>query len=296
MVYTKIQCLGNSFIVFNEEDIVDEVTDTTPLSYLQTLAPILCDYGFGLGADSVLLYENRKGEHWMHVINPDSSIAEVCGNGMRSIARFLWDILEIQDEEIYINTISGRYKHTKIDDLYATANLGKPSLEKFPLNTSLVKHPFLNQKVKIDTLEFNEVSGVSMGNPHLVVMVEDIHNWDIAEVGYLLENHEYFPERTNVHLCEITDKDELTVYTWERGVGITTGCGTGASACAYVAYLNKKIGNNPVKVQMSGGVLTVTIHQDETIELEGYASITTIGEWINQIGLLIQAKNAAGLA
>ena len=225
------------------------------------------------------------------MFNKDGTEAQMCGNGIRCVAKLAYELGLIERETATIETLSG-IKSLKLNITKGKVNnvevdMGEPILipEKIPIikNESVrIEDKKIKAKFKINKKEF-EFTCVSIGNPHAVTFVKDLSKIEINKYGPIFENLNIFPEKTNVEFVEIVDKDNIKMRVWERGSGITQACGTGACATAVAAFINGLAGRKS-DVIMDGG--TVTIEWDETsghILMTGPATKVFDGEIVEEV-------------
>ena len=218
----------------------------------------------GIGSDGlVLIGKSTKADFSMRIFNADGSEAMMCGNASRCIGKYVYDNKLTQKEVITLETLSG----IKILKLHTENGLVEEVTVDMDLplltNSRQINTPDGKMLAKTITVDGKEYKGtfVCMGNPHLVIFIDDIKNVNLPAIGPKLENHPLFPERTNVEFVEVLPDGSLRMRVWERGSGITMACGTGACATAVAAYLNHKAGRKS-RVRMDGGDLQV--HWNET--------------------------------
>ncbi len=255
--FSKLNGQGNDFI------IIDGISSPIKLPGKQIIR--MCDRNFGIGADGLILIKGSNiADFKMDYYNRDGSAAEMCGNGIRCMARFIYDnglsgrnTLNIETlagvKEVYIGTREGKAGSIRV-------NMGKPEFkpENIPVNIKS-GGPIIDHRLKIDSKDFY-INCVSMGNPHCVIFlkdIEDISKFPLDTWGPVLERHEIFPNRTNVEFIKIENSSELSMVVWERGVGSTLACGTGASAAGVIAIRSGKIDGSSVKVKLPGGSLNI---------------------------------------
>jgi len=263
MRFWKMHGLGNDYIV------IDDRSESIHEKGLSKLAETLCRRRFSVGADGLLIVRNSKtADFKMRIFNSDGSEAEMCGNGIRCIAKYCYDNEIVKKKEMNVETLAGL---RRIEVLRQRGNLadvqvdmGVPSFrrEDMPM---VGKGECIDEPFKIDERELN-ITCVSVGNPHCVTFVSDLESFPVNEVGPRIEKHSIFPKGVNVEFITVQDKGEISVRTWERGVGETTACGTGACASVAVAHRLDKTEKN-VKVNLLGGKLLVRL--GSTITLEG---------------------------
>ena len=253
--FTKMHGLGNDFVV------VDNMNGRIALSKEQII--FLCDRHTGIGADGVILVEpSDKSDCFMNYYNSDGSVAEMCGNGVRCVAKFLKDnILPKNNTQtnFKIDTRAGVKDIEYKDDGTFSVNMGKPVF---------ISADFPKESLRLEDLELNFVS---MGNPHAVAFVDDIHLYKLEFVGMKIENDAHFPNKINFHLVQKINEKEYKMATWERGCGITLACGTGA--CAVYALL-RKLKNAPEEIilELPGGKLYMSENKEGNIIMRGPAT------------------------
>jgi len=244
--------LGNDFIVIDERKLQMK-TDFIDL------AKKLCDRHLGIGADGLIrVLPSKTGDYKMEIINSDGSVPEMCGNGIRCFAKFIYDNENKPKTEYKVETGAGilipvlDVKNKNVAGI--TVDMGEPILE--PAKIPMVGYKEnLNQSIRVFGEEYI-FTAVSMGNPHIVIFGVDLKNLELNEVGPDLENHKAFPARTNVHFVNIISRNEIRVRHWERGAGETMACGTGACACVVAGVLGNKL-ERVVTVHVPGGDLKI---------------------------------------
>lgn len=268
--FTKMQATGNDFI------ILDYLEKKLEYSY-KLLAEFMCNRHFGIGSDGILIVEKSKiADFKMRIFNQDGSEAEMCGNGIRCFAKYVYEKGLIHKKEFQIETLAG-IKNIELDVegstvIQVTVDMGKAifDFEKIPVISLLDQN---KEKLNIDSYE---IYPISMGNPHAVCFVENLDEINIKEVGEKIENYKYFPNKTNVEFVQIINKDRIKVRVWERGVGETLACGTGACAASIIS--NKYQSTNcELTVDLLGGKLK-TLYQNEEIKLIGPAEFVFEGK------------------
>lgn len=264
--FWKMHGLGNDYIV------IDNRNGELGEGELSKLAFKLCDRRFGIGADGLLLiYPSHKADVKMRIFNQDGSEAEMCGNGIRCLAKYCFENGLVQKRSILVETLAGvKALDLKIEDGLVKSvrvNMGSPSFkaEDVPIKWD---GTFINNPIYVGG-ETIKATALSMGNPHCVVFVEDVEGYPVKSIGPLLENHELFPKRTNVEFVQVISRDKLKVKVWERGVGETLACGTGACASVVAAKVLGKV-DEKVTVKLPGGELTVE-YRNGVVFMEGPA-------------------------
>jgi len=253
--FVKMHGAGNDFVV------VDGAKEKIPEDRLGPTAVRVCDRHFGIGADGlILVLPSRVANFRMRIFNPDGSEAEMCGNGIRCFAKYVFDRKMHQDVVLTVETLGG-VKTLKLNAvggkvLTVRVDMGEPRLlrSEIPMRgdrgSKVISEPLRVGGKKI------EVTCVSMGNPHCVTFVDDVDHYPVEKIGPLIENHPSFPARTNVEFVEVVSRDEIKMRTWERGAGETLACGTGSCASLVAASLNDKTGRKAV-VHLRGGDLLI---------------------------------------
>lgn len=270
MKFTKMHGNGNDFIVL--EDFNNEIVDEG------ALAKKLCNRHFAIGADGILIVrKSTKADIQMIIINSDGSYAAMCGNGIRCFAKYLWEKRIIRKDIIEIETGDGikkAYLSIKEDEVVSvTINMGKPSFDP-GLIPVLSETEVINKKIEANNKEYIIVS-LLMGVPHTVIF-GSFKDFCVDE-GRFIEKHSMFPLGTNVNFCEIIDKENIKLATWERGAGATLACGTGS--CASVVAANR-LGfvSDKVLAEIPGGKLLIELTEDGVM-MTGQAEISYWGEY-----------------
>ncbi|CEN76677.1 diaminopimelate epimerase [[Clostridium] sordellii] len=259
MNFWKLHGVGNDFIA------IDGRFDNIDSNDYSDLAKRVCHRHFGIGADGLLVVKNSDVcDVEMVYYNSDGSRANMCGNGLRCFCKFVYDNNIVNENEFTVYTLDGVKKislniyNDKINTI--RVNMGKANFNPKNISVNTDKEVFINEKLVIDNKEFL-VSSVLMGVPHTIVFVDEINKKDIYSYGELIEKNKVFPQNTNVNFVKIDDRDNIKVYTWERGCGYTLGCGTGMTASVIVAnYLDKV--DNIVNVSSEGGTVKIEILDD----------------------------------
>ncbi len=297
--FTKMHGLGNDFILIDclKQDFGITPPQSPPYqggeiwgggSALSDLAKRLCHRRFGIGADQLLLlYPSTIADFKMRIFNADGSEVEICGNGIRCVAKYIWD-RNLSDKTILnIETLAGIIKPEKAGEM-VRVDMGEPIFEpekipvtinsKFEIRNSKEKKskkktqnpkPIVDFLLKIENKKF-KITCVSMGNPHTIIVVDDLSNFAVPYYGHLIENHQLFPRRTNVEFIEVLNTTEIKMRVWERGSGETMACGTGASAAAVASNIKGLTGKN-VTVHLLGGDLLIEWTADNHVYMIGPA-------------------------
>ncbi|WP_409200185.1 diaminopimelate epimerase [Methanobrevibacter sp. DSM 116169] len=259
--FGKLHGLGNDYVIIDESK-----GEIIPEDEKAEVCRFLGDRHFGVGSDGILfVYPSDEADIGYRMFNPDGSEAEMCGNGIRCFGKFIYTKGIIKKDKIAIQTKDG------IKNMDITIENGEPVLFKVDMglsrfDTSKIpmkseKQEFLNEDFEINGETF-KLSAVNVGNPHAIIIVDDVDSIDINEYGPIVECDVKFPEKINVHFVEINSKDEARMITWERGAGVTLACGTGATGTAIVAY---KLGllNKNILLHLPGGDLIFNIYEKD---------------------------------
>ena len=272
MRFAKYQGLGNDFLVVDLRTVSRD--DAAAWQDPKTVVA-LCDRQFGVGGDGVLaILPSQIADARMRVLNSDGSEAEMCGNGLRCVAKELYDRLGPRKRELVIETGNGPLPCT-IDDAGVTVQMGAPKLSRGeipvvgPADERCIEQPF-----ELAGQPTRPLTAVNMGNPHAVTVVGSRDEaWQLATtIGPIVEKHAWFPKKTNVEYAHVVTRGkEIDLVVWERGCGLTLACGTGACATTVAAVLTGRADEGvPVKVNLPGGSLEITV-------LPGFANVLMKG-------------------
>lgn len=252
MIFTKMHGLGNDYVCINcfRERVED------PSGF----ARILCDRHYGIGADGlILICPSKVSDFKMEIYNSDGSVAGMCGNGIRCLGKYVYDYGLTGKETLSIETKSGiRNMYLHIQDgkaCGAMVDMGVPRLNAHSIPILSEKDLVINDPIEVQKKNYR-MTGISMGNPHAVIFSEEINGISLEETGRELEFHPRFPERANIEFCHVTARDRMEIRVWERGVGETLACGTGACAAVVASVLND-LTDEEVIVKLLGGELSV---------------------------------------
>lgn len=278
MKFTKMHGLGNDYVCING------FREKVPLP--EKVAVALCNRHFGIGADGMLLIlPSEKADFKMELYNADGSSAGMCGNGIRCLGKYVFEHEMTKSRELVIETISGLHQISMqiVSDSVekVKVDMGIPILNAHKIPIRSERDIVFQEPIWVCQKEFR-MTGVSMGNPHIVIFVEELEHLPMNEWGIALEFHPRFPERINIEFCKVIDDRRIQVRVWERGVGETLACGTGASAAVVAAVLHG-FTEREVCVELPGGHLDVEWEQGtQHIFLTGGVRTAFEGE-INQI-------------
>ena len=259
----KMDGLGNDFI------IIDQRNNNLNLSKDQIIK--ICDRNY-IGCDQLIFIEkNEKKDAGLEFYNSDGSISGACANGTRCVADLLSK--ENNDKEIILWTSNGPLKSKILGNNLVETEIGIPKTNwnEIPLSKDINTK---NLNIKIigkNNIEHFGGTSVNVGNPHIVFFVDNIEDFDLKKIGPEIENHEYFPEKCNVTLAKVINKNLVKVKVWERGAGLTKACGTAACATAFAGKLNDITDNN-VDIEFSNGKLSIFIDEQNSIHMKGPVS------------------------
>ena len=275
MKFTKMHGCGNDYVYVNcFEEKVEDPSET---------AIKVSDRHFGIGSDGLILIKPSKtADFEMEMYNADGSEGSMCGNGIRCVAKYVYDFGLTDQKNIRVATKSG------IKDLELTVegekvsqvrvNMGEPVFEAEKIPVLSETNQVIGEPVTVEGREYY-MTCISMGNPHAVVPLKELENLKIEETGPKFEKIESFPDRVNTEFVKVLDRHTIQMRVWERGSGETYACGTGACAAAVAAITNHWVEDSPVKVKLLGGDLEIFWdHAENTVYMTGPATIVYSGE------------------
>lgn len=274
MKFTKMEGLGNDYVYVNcFRETVDNPSE---------VAKKVSDRHFGIGSDGLILIKpSEVADFRMDMYNADGSQAEMCGNGIRCVAKYVYDYGLTDKTSISIETLAGiKYLDLQVTDgkvSLITVNMGSPELipDKIPVTSDSKR--VVDEPIEVDGTNY-KMTCVSMGNPHCIVFVEDTASFPLETVGPLFENHERFPKRVNTEFVQLLDRKTVNMRVWERGSGETLACGTGACASAVACILNG-LTEDEITLHLLGGDLIVRWDQEENlVYMTGPARVVFDGE------------------
>lgn len=252
MKFTKMHGIGNDYVYVNcfKEKVEDP----------NGVAKFVSDRHFGIGSDGLILIKpSETADFEMEMYNSDGSQGSMCGNGIRCVAKYVYDYGLTDKTKFSISTKGGiKYPELTVENgkvSMVKVNMGAPDLT--PANIPVVseKAQVVNEPIEVDGVTYH-MTAVSMGNPHTVVFVDDVKGFDIEKIGPKFENHPCFPDRVNTEFCHVIDDETVEMRVWERGSGETLACGTGACATAVACILNGYT-KDKVTVKLLGGDLEI---------------------------------------
>ncbi len=272
--FTKMQAYGNDYVYM---DAIHQKIESPG-----ELARKISDRHFGIGSDGlVLICPSESCDFRMRIFNPDGTEAEMCGNAVRSTAKFVYFHHLTQKEHMTIETLGG-VKHLQLEVVEGEvvnirANIGKPEFgaDKIPVQTS--KETFIDEQLQVGDMVFR-ASALSWGNPHLVLLTDDVAAMDVAKYGNIAEHLPCFPKRTNVTFAQMVDSTHIRIREWERGTGETIGCGTGCCSAVVIGNMLGMCGRKVVCHQI-GGELNVEWDENDVVHMIGPSHIVYQGEY-----------------
>ncbi|MFB2837370.1 diaminopimelate epimerase [Floridanema evergladense] len=275
--FTKYQGLGNDFI------LIDNRASSQPMLTPQE-AIKWCDRHFGIGADGVIfvLPGQEDTDYSMRIFNSDGSEPEMCGNGIRCLAKFIADLEGRSTESLRyrIHTLGGVMSPELRPNGQITVDMGVPRLlaQEIPTTLTAAEEKVINQPLEVAGETWN-VTCVSMGNPHCITFVDDLTAIPLAEIGPKFEHHSVFPQRTNTEFIQVVNRNYLKMLVWERGAGATMACGTGACAALVAGVLTGNC-DRQATVELPGGPLEIQWSEvEQRVYMTGPATKVFTGTW-----------------
>ena len=277
MKFTKMHGIGNDFVVVNA------LAGNMEQYQLSELSRKINERKFGVGADGlILVLPSKVADFRMRMFNTDGSEAEMCGNGIRCFAKYVYDRKLIPDTQVKVETLAGvkllklQVRAGRVESV--RVDMGVPRLlrSEIPMRGD-DNGRVINEGLKAEGRRF-EITCVNMGNPHAVVFEDNVEAFPVAKYGPSIETHKSFPERTNVHFVQVCNPGEIIVRTWERGAGETLACGTGACGSVVACVLNDRTVRS-VLVHLPGGDLRVEWMGDQRVVMTGPAEEVFEGDY-----------------
>ena len=277
--FTKMQAYGNDYIYVDVKGMPENIN-------WNEVAIQISDRHFGIGGDGlVLICPSEKADFRMRIFDPDGTEAEMCGNAVRSVAKFVYYHKMTDKTELTIETLGG------IKNLYLTvegdevvnieAEIGKPIFTPASIPVDTENEEFFNETVKVNAggrIMHLHMSSLSWGNPHTVIFMDDLENLDIETIGPAIETHPLFPKRTNVTFARVVDRNNIQIREWERGCGETIGCGTGC--CTALVFANRLgLCDKEAIVMQIGGPLSVKWDDEGLVHMKGPSFVVFEGEY-----------------
>ena len=282
MKFTKMQGLGNDYVYVN---CFEEKIENPP-----AVARYVSDRHFGIGSDGLIMINpSEVADFEMEMYNADGSRGEMCGNGIRCVAKYVYDYGLTDKTQISVETLGGiKYLDLTVEDgkvVLVKVDMGKPELKSDLIPIISENEKVIDEPIEVDGQVYH-MTGVSMGHTHTVIYVDDVKNLDLEKIGPKFENHERFPKRINTEFVHCIDRNTVEMRVWERGSGETLACGTGACAVAVASILNN-LTDTRVTVKLLGGDLQIEWDQKKNhvfmtgpakVVFDGVIDITEIKE------------------
>lgn len=274
MKFTKMHGIGNDYVYVNcfEESVKNPAE----------VSKFVSDRHFGIGSDGLILISpSAIADFRMNIYNADGSQAEMCGNGIRCVAKYVYDYGLTDKTEISVETLAGiKYLRLQVENgkvASVEVNMSAPILEPKEIPVAVEESPVVNVPVEVKGKIYH-MTCVSMGNPHAIIFMNNVKDLDIAAIGPYFENHTVFPKRTNTEFVEVLDRNTVNMRVWERGSDETLACGTGACATTVACILNDKT-ENEVTVHLLGGDLKIRWDREANqVYMTGPATVVFDGE------------------
>lgn len=264
--FVKTHGLGNEYIVLNSKNITFDLTEK--------VIKRICNVNFGIGSDGILLkVPSEKADFGLRIYNPDGSEAEKSGNGLRIFCKYIYDYNFTENKQFTVETKGGLVNAEIVEVTESgkakliTVDMGKAIFKAKDIPTNFTSEEAIGKTIVANGKEF-EVNCVSMGNPHCVILKEELSINEIKKYGKYLEHHDMFPNRINVQFAKVISRNEAEILIWERGAEFTLASGT--SSCAVACVLIKRnLIDNKVKIKMLGGELFIKIDDDFNVRMTG---------------------------
>lgn len=274
MKFTKMHGLGNDFVV------VDGFSESAPNA--QELAPEICDRRTGIGADGlIVIMPSEKADFRMHYINSDGSLAEMCGNGIRCVSKYVYERGLTRETDFVVETLGGLNRQVltvengRVIDI--SVDMGKPHFLRSEIPMLGDEGEVVDEPLEVDGKEYR-ITALSTTNPHAAMFVDNVDDAPLSELGPRIEKHPAFPNGVNVEFIQVVDRDNIRMRIWERGCGETLASGSGSSASAVASIVNGFTGRN-VNVRVRLGTLRISWPENGAITMSGPAAEVFTGEW-----------------
>ena len=272
--FTKMHGLGNDYVYI---DAINQKIENE-----SSLAQFVSNRHFGIGSDGlILICKSEVADFKMRMFNSDGSEAEMCGNGIRCVGKFVYDKGLTNKTTVKIETLAGiktlilNTKDGKVET--ARVDMGEPILEAEKIPVISTEKPVKNLELEAENKKF-KFTCVSMGNPHAITIVENTKEFDVEKYGKVLEVDKAFPKKANIEFAQIIDRQNINMRVWERGAGETLACGTGACATAVACNLNG-LTDRKVNIELLGGTLNIEWNEtDNHVYMTGPAVTVFDGE------------------
>ena len=282
MKFLKYHALGNDYLVLEPSELTNDLTDRE--------IKLICHRNFGLGSDGILLgpLPSSKAEFGLKIYNPDGSEAEKSGNGLRIFSRYLWDEGKVKSEAFTVDTLGGVVTSRVNEDASEiTVEMGQVTFisNEIPVNGDA--REVLEEEIEIQNQKYM-FCAASIGNPHCVLPMDDVSEELARRIGPDIENNPLFPNRINMQLLKVIDRNTIQIEIWERGAGYTLASGSSSSAAAAVAH---KMGycDSKITVIMPGGEIKIDVTEDFSITMAGPA--TRVSDMILDDAFFVESKD-----
>ncbi len=265
--FIKMHGLGNDFVIIDRRKASLEIT--------HDIISKISDRRTGAGCDQIITIDKPSSKDFdakINIFNSNGDEAEACGNGTRCVAKIIFQ--EVEKTNLHLESIAGILKAYLNDNGNISINMGriKDTWSEIPLSKKIDTH-----NVPISVNKFSKGFAVNIGNPHIVFHGRDIYSLDLKNIGPKIENHTLFPNKTNVEFIEIVEKNKIKIRVWERGVGETLACGSGACASVYAGYV-KGLNNNYCEVIFKKGSLFIEINNNNEVIMTGPTDVSFFGK------------------
>lgn len=261
LLFHKMHGLGNDYIVIDESEEI-----LIPEEKKSEVVNELCRRGFSVGADGVIFVSPSEiADIKFRIFNSDGSEAQMCGNGIRCFAKYVYDNEVLREEKMSVETLGGIKKLVLHIENRAMSScrvdMGKSTFKTSEIPMNSQNDEFIDQELMVDDVPL-KLTAISVGNPHAVIFRDDLNDLPLDRFGPLIETHEAFPERINAHFVRVISPTEVDMLTWERGAGFTFACGTGATSTV-IAGNRLGLLEKDVLVHLPGGDLQISVYDDE---------------------------------
>jgi len=276
MDFYKYHALGNDYIVIDPQKV--------NINLSKKNIQLICHRNFGIGSDGILfgpIFNNKKIE--LRIFNPDGSEAEKSGNGLRIFSKYLIDLKYVLENVFAISTKGGEVKVEILKDKPISIKIDMGTVtyksDEIPVNGSV--RNVINEPIEIKGVFYN-ITCLSIGNPHCVILLDDISKDKVKDIGPIIENHSLFPNRINIQLLKVTDRHNINIEIWERGAGYTLASGSSSCAAASAAF---KLGlvEKDIRVHMPGGIIEIEIDEMNHVQMIGGVSNVAAGYFSDEM-------------